>query len=93
MKLNMVTSVLGLKASSMLHSPYLVFSRTVSEISGPRFSFIKQYMPENATRWLPSYLLRSKDRVRALLIPETLLCSGDSQMPEMVLLQYLSASL
>lgn len=62
----MVTRVLGHKPSSVLGSPTLIFQKTVSSCLGPRFSYIRQHMPESATRWSPSTLVRSKDRVSAL---------------------------
>lgn len=66
LKLAMVTRVLGHSPSSVLGSPSLIFCRNVSDCIGPRFSYLKQRMPESATRWSPSTLVRSKDRVNAL---------------------------
>ncbi len=61
----MVTRVLGHKPCSVLGSPTLIFNKTVSGCLGPRFSYVRQHMPESGTRWSPSTLVRSKDRVSA----------------------------
>lgn len=68
MRLALVTNVLGHQVSSVLGSPHLIFAKSVSACSGPRFSFIRKRMPEKARRWSPSTLLRSTDKVKLSLL-------------------------
>ena len=63
MKLALVTEVLGHEVRSVLGSPFLIFAKSISGNSGPRFTFLRKYMPDKATTWSPSTLLRSKDKV------------------------------
>ncbi len=65
MKLALVTRVLGHKVNAVLGSPFLVFAKSITGNSGPRFSFVRKYLPEKGTHWAPSTLLRSTDKVSA----------------------------
>ena len=58
-----MTKVLGHNVRSVLGSPFLIFAKSISGNSGPRFSFLRKHMPEKATHWSPSTLLRSTDKV------------------------------
>ncbi|CAK0781237.1 hypothetical protein CVIRNUC_005321 [Coccomyxa viridis] len=62
MKLALVTRVLGHKVNAVLGSPFLVFAKSITGNSGPRFSFVRKYLPEKGTHWAPSTLLRSTDK-------------------------------
>ena len=81
MKLALVTKVLGHKVNAVLCSPFLVFAKSVTGNSGPRFSFVRKHFPEKATHWAPSTLLRSTDKVSPLslqCLPEVLRLSMQS---------------
>ena len=58
-----MTKVLGHRVNAVLCSPYLIFAKSITGSSGPRFSFVKNHFPEKATHWAPSTLLRSTDKV------------------------------
>ena len=57
-----LTKLLGMPASKVLGCPALIFQSSIVSTIGPRFSFIKDCLPDMAHRWAPSTLLRSTDQ-------------------------------
>lgn len=62
-KLAFLTKLLGQPAGSMLGAPRLFFNKSVVSTIGPRFSFIKDCLPDCTARWAPTTILRSSDDV------------------------------
>ncbi|CAL8468517.1 g8057 [Coccomyxa elongata] len=60
-KLAFLTKLLGQPAESMLGAPRLFFNKSVVSNIGPRFSFIKDCLPDCTTQWAPTTILRSSD--------------------------------
>lgn len=52
-------------AHSILGAPSLFLNRSVVTTIGPRFSFIKDCLPDCTTKWAPTTILRSSDEVTA----------------------------
>jgi hypothetical protein len=68
-KMGFVTKLLGLPAAAVLASPRLFFSKSILNAIGPRFAFMKDFLPERAQKWAPSTLLRSTDEVTPFFPP------------------------
>ncbi|EIE22498.1 hypothetical protein COCSUDRAFT_42785 [Coccomyxa subellipsoidea C-169] len=60
-RLAFLTKLLGVPAGSILGAPSLFFNRSVVSTIGPRFSFIKDCLPDSTATWAPTTLLRSSD--------------------------------
>ncbi|BDA43520.1 hypothetical protein COCOBI_04-5320 [Coccomyxa sp. Obi] len=67
-KLAFLTKLLGQPAESMLGAPRLFFNKSVVSNIGPRFSFIKDCLPDCTTQWAPTTILRSSDEDFCMLI-------------------------
>lgn len=76
MRLAFLTKLLGMPAHSFLGAPSLFLTRSVVNTIGPRFSFIKDCLPNHTAQWLPTTLLRSSDEVGKL--PRNLLYQQSS---------------
>ncbi|KAK9915137.1 hypothetical protein WJX75_005218 [Coccomyxa subellipsoidea] len=60
-RLAFLTKLLGMPAHSILGAPSLFLNRSVVTTIGPRFSFIKDCLPDCTTKWAPTTILRSSD--------------------------------